>query len=364
MYFGEIFAEEHKPSRKKITFSIKPSLKHYLKRYGREVNLPVEYRDMMRFTYARPLIDPNGVETAWEEVSYDMREWEYLNEALIKCYSILKTEGDFSYAGNLKITRIDFCSFGNSQPFRIKIVNIHNGHYDFFYIKKADASRVYGLELENMLATARVMFLTCNETLVEEHIAGVPGDVFIKDYLARPETDKIRVMKSFVKFNEFCFARLLGDMRSYNFVVRIIPDIEMVHYKFRAIDFDQQCYEGRMRLYLPQFAKENFTLVKQSGELLNEEVLKQYTAEERSRLMHRIAAERYRMKALMDIMVKDEISTKEKTDQLKLELANHHRDTRFMKATTMGEVLKMHMKKVLGSHLKLISNNSKRRRYV
>jgi len=41
-----------------------------------------------------------------------------------------------------------------------------------------------------------------------------------------PLTNKIRFAKEFVKFNERCFVRLLGDMRSYNFVVDITPDIE------------------------------------------------------------------------------------------------------------------------------------------
>lgn len=363
MQFGNAMREEHKPSRKKITYTIKPRLRKYLKKYGREVALPVEYRDMMRFTYARPLIDDQGNETAWEEVSYDMREWEYLNESLVKCYSILKTEGDFSYSGNLRIARIDFCSFGNSQPFRIKIINVHNGHYDFFYIKKADASRVYGLELENMLSTARVVFLTCNETLVEEHIAGVPGDLFIKDYLNAPETDQLRVVKSFVKFNETCWVRLLGDMRSYNFVVRVIPDIEMIHYKFRSIDFDQQCYEGRARLYMPQFAKENFPIVQLATQMLNEDSLKQYQAEERSRLVYRISIERYRMKSLMDVMKEDEISTPEKRDELRYQLADYHKDPAFLKAKTMGEILKLHMKKLLMPHLKRISRVAVRRKF-
>ena len=65
-------------------------------------------------------------------------------------------------------------------------------------------------------------FLTNNDTLVEEHIPGIPGDVFIKDYLERSETNKIRLAKEFVKFNERCFLRLLGDMRSYNFVMTLL----------------------------------------------------------------------------------------------------------------------------------------------
>jgi hypothetical protein len=145
------------------------------------------------------------------------------------------------------VARIDYCSFGNSHPFRIRIVNKFNDNYDHYYIKIADASRIYGLELEHILSPNRITFLTNKNTLVEEHIAGIPGDLFISDYLHQPVTNRIRFSKEFVKFNERCFVRLLGDMRSYNFVVDITPDIEDVQYRIRAIDFDQQSYEGRKK---------------------------------------------------------------------------------------------------------------------
>ena len=50
-------------------------------------------------------------------------------------------------------------------------------------------------------------------------------------------------------------------MRSYNFVLAITPDIEDYQYRIRCIDFDQQSYEGRKNLYLPQFFKENNSFV-------------------------------------------------------------------------------------------------------
>ena len=56
-------------------------------------------------------------------------------------------------------------------------------------------------------------------------------------------------------------------MRSYNFVVDITPDIEDFQYRIRAIDFDQQSYEGRKNLYLPQFFKENIPLVETVHEI-------------------------------------------------------------------------------------------------
>ncbi|MDE1191099.1 MAG: hypothetical protein PW786_03040 [Arachidicoccus sp.] len=353
------FQEEATPSKKKPLYSIKPPLHEYLLKYGREVDLPVTYNDMLHFTYARPLLDTAGNETAWEQVSYDMREWEFLREGLVKCYAMLKTEGDFSYSANLNVERIDFCSFGNSQPFRVRIINVYNGNCDHFYIKKADANRVYGLELENLLSSSRVIFLTCNQTLIEEHIAGIPGDIFIRDYLNNPETNVVRLLKTFVKFNESSFVRLLGDMRSYNFVVDITPDIDDAQYYIRAIDFDQQCYEGRMRLYMPQFIKENYPIVEKAIQKLDPESVKQYQAEERSRLVYRITTERYRMKELIDVMSKDEISNPEKINQLKLELADHWKNPAFLKAKTMGAILKIQMKQMLLPNLNMVLRATK-----
>jgi hypothetical protein len=58
-----------------------------------------------------------------------------------------------------------------------------NDNYTNFYIKKADASRIYGLELEEILSPNRINFLLYKDTLIEEHILGIPGDVFIDQHL-------------------------------------------------------------------------------------------------------------------------------------------------------------------------------------
>ena len=63
-------------------------------------------------------------------------------------------------------------------------------------------------------------FLVYKDTLIEEHIAGIPGDDFIKDFLPKcTESEKAQIAKEFVKFKERCLIRLLGDMRSYNYVI-------------------------------------------------------------------------------------------------------------------------------------------------
>ncbi len=349
--------QEATPSRKKPFFPVSPALRQYLKTHGRETALPISYKDLLNISYSVPLTDKTGKDTLWEKALYDMRDWNYLKEGLINLYAILKTEGDYTYTKHLDVARIDYCTFGNSNPFRIRIVNRYNDNYDHYYIKKEDASRIYGLELEDMLSPNRMTYLTTHDTLVEEHIPGIPGDVFIKDYMARSETNKIRIAKEFVKFNERCFLRLLGDMRSYNFVVAITPDIEDYQYRIRAIDFDQQSYEGRKNLYLPQFFKENHPYVDLSLKNLNGDSMEQYRAEERTLVAYRVAASRYRLTDLLKIMAKDTISTEEKRKQLAFDLSEHFQTTVFDRCRSMGELVKQTLRFALKPYLSRIQRN-------
>jgi hypothetical protein len=346
-----------KPSRKKPMFPVSKPLRSYLRHHAREVKLPVAYSDLLNYTFSVPIRNKKGQDTLWEKTIYDKREWDFIREGLVNIYAILKTEGDLSFTSHLDVARVDYCSFGNSHPFRIRIVNKYNDNYDHYYIKIADASRIYGLELEHILSPNRITFLTDNNTLVEEHIPGIPGDVFIKEMMHDPVYNKIRLAKEFVKFNERCFVRLLGDMRSYNFVVDITPDIEDYQFRIRAIDFDQQCYEGRKNLYLPQFFKENYPLVQLCLAHLNKESIAQYQAEERTLITFRLASSRYRIKELLDIMSGDDISSKEKIDQLKAELNSYLSTTAFTRCRSMGQVVKRHLKLTLQKNLMLVQRN-------
>ena len=346
-----------KPSRKKPMYPVNHQLRNYLKLHGREVKLPVSYNDLLHYTWSTPIKDKNGKDTFWEKTSYDSKQWDYIRDGLVKIYAILKTEGDYSFTSHLDVARVDYCTFGNSHPFRIRIVNKFNDNYDHYYIKIADASRVYGLELEHILSPNRITFFTCDNTLVEEHIPGIPGDIFMQNMMNAPETNKIRLAKEFVKFNERCFVRLLGDMRSYNFVIDITPDIEDYQYRIRCIDFDQQSYEGRKNLYLPQFFKENYAFVDLTLSHLNKESIEQYQFEERTLITFRLASSRYRIKELLDIMGTDEISSPVKIDQLKKELNEHLHTSIFNKCKSMGQIVKTHMKKILQKNLLLVQRN-------
>ena len=338
-------------------YPVNDRLRHYLKLHGREVKLPVSYVNLLNYTGSVAIRDKNGKDTLWEKTSYDSRDWDYIREGLVKIYAILKTEGDYSFTSHLDVARIDYCTFGNSHPFRIRIVNKYNDNYDHYYIKIADASRIYGLELEHILSPNRITFFTDKDTLVEEHIPGIPGDVFIQQMMKAPETNAIRLAKEFVKFNERCFVRLLGDMRSYNFVVDITPDIEDYQYRIRCIDFDQQSYEGRRNLYLPQFFKENYPFVDLCLTHLNKESIEQYQFEERTLITFRLASSRYRIRDLLDIMTKDTISTEAKTAQLKQELADYFHASAYRKCHSMGEIVKTHLKHTLRKNLLLVQQN-------
>jgi hypothetical protein len=196
------------------------------------------------------------------------------------------------------------------------------------------------LELEHILSPDKINFLVYNDTLIEEHIMGIPGDVFIKTLLSDcTETEKAQIAKEFVKFNERCMIRLLGDMRAYNYVIVPIHDFDHVVYKIRAIDFDQQCYEGNFKVYRPQFFKENYPMVKLVKEKLQTSSIEQYKDEERAVLAKRILSSENRINRLLEIMSADTLSTEIHLEQLKMELYRYTKDLNFKKAKSMGSIM-------------------------
>lgn len=327
-------------SKKKPTYPISKPLFSYLKQQGRIIKTPIYYDDLLRFQGSVSIYDKNGNDTLWINVYYSELEMQEINRNLKKVYSILHSDGSTAILPYLNIDSIDFCTFGNSKPFRIKVRNILNDNYLFLYIKKADASRIYGLELEDILSPNHINFLVHKNTLIEEHISGIPGDEFIEDYLNNcSERDKMEIAKEFVKFNERCFVRLLGDMRSYNYVFVLTHDFDRIQYRIRAVDFDQQSYEGNKQVYKPQFLKENNELVAMTVDLLKQASIDQYKNEERSLLAKRATSEAKRLEKLMDCMRNDQISTSEKVEELKMDLFDYTGDINFKKSNNMGDIL-------------------------
>ncbi len=326
-------------TKKKPIFPIRERLRNYLGRFNRERKLPTSYNRLLDWQESVPLYDSEGSDTLWQTVVYAPDEWGILERQLTAIYSILKTEGDASFMNQLYTDRVDYCTFGNTNPFRIRIVNAYNENQDYYYIKRGDASRVYGLELEHTLSPNLMHFLTCEETLVEEHVVGIPGDVFIERWLHNPNFKAVRLAKELVKFNERCFVRLLGDMRSYNFVIELTPDFEEVQIRIRAMDFDQQSYSGRKNFYLSQYFKDDNPLVEFCLEHLNLQTSKQYQKEEQAVIHRRMTTWGPRVQRLIECMKADRISTDEKVVSLRESLVEHYHDERFHHCRRMGDIL-------------------------
>ncbi len=326
---------------KKVPFEIEPRLRAYLKAYGREMKLPIMYTDLLRYSEGVTLYDKYGQDTLWISLLYAQNDLAHINEALKKIYAILRANGDMSVMQHLFVDRIDLCLYGNSKPFRVRIVNKINDNFDYFYIKNADASRIYGLELEHLLSPNRISYVVDENTLIEEHIAGIPGAEFFDNYLkvGRVENE-IRLAKEFVKFNERCFVRLLGDMHSSNYVIEIMPDFEDIHYRIRAIDFDQQSYEPRKSIYLPQYFKQNMPIIDVGLKHMTPMTVRQYQREERAMIASRIRYQSSQVNDLLSGMASATLSKPESVPILRQELADHYKDDRFLSCETMGELVK------------------------
>lgn len=331
---GADFRTERKPA-----VPIGPRLREYLAREGREVALPVSYERLRGYNQSVPLIERDGTDTLWETVAYPQDELESLSQGLLETYALLRGEGGMRVFRHVFVDRIDYCAFGNSQPFRIRIVNAYNENHDYFYVKIADASRIAGLELEHLLSPNRMHYLTELSTLVEEHVTGIPGDRFAARWLEGTNYHPVRLAKELIKFEERCLVRLLGDMRAYNFVVAVTPDFDATSIRVRAMDFDQQCYNGRLKFYLPGSFKENRPFVDLCAQHINAATADQYRVEEKSLIHRRHLAAPDRVKDLLLALAELPLSTPDRVVELAGGLAEHHKDKGFLGAKDMAGLI-------------------------
>ncbi len=335
-------------TKKKLLYPINEPLRSYLADHERNADA-IDYEELTRYTSAIALYDSHGTDTLWETVLFAPSDMESVHLQLKMVYSNLKSSGRVDVIDHLFIDRIDICPFGNTKPFRVRIVNRINDNFDYFYIKRADASRIYGLELENLLSPNAINYIVHKNTLVVEHIAGVPGDQFMKRHIDDEFLNKVRLSKEFVKFNERCFVRLLGDMHSSNFVVDVTPDFEDTHYRIRAIDFDQQSYEARKAVYFPQFFKQNLPFVEMGMEIMTPESMTQYQLEERSLILNRSISAKHTLNHLFEAMCSQPLSLEKNIIQLGKELAEHHQNQAFRHCTSMGKLVKLNLNTLLNS---------------
>jgi hypothetical protein len=129
-------------------------------------------------------------------------------------------------------------------------------------------------------------------------------------------------------------------MHSSNFVVDVTPDFEETHYRIRAIDFDQQSYEGKKSIYLPQYFKENNALIQLGMSVITPESMRQYQREERALIATRVKSARKELEDILLTMEGDDLAPKAHVNSLKQELAKHYENEDFLTCQSMGEILR------------------------
>jgi hypothetical protein len=343
-------AARHLISQKKPVYPPSDDLLDYLARYKRLADEGADYDSLLRSAGAVTLYDEHGADTLWNTVYYGPAEQREVHDALRLTYALLKADGDLSAVEHLYVDRVDLCLFGNTLPFRVRIVNALNENFDYFYVKRVDANRLYGLELEHVLSPNRINYLVHGTTLVEEHVVGIPADQFIREMMPTNRFDEVRLAKEFVKFTERCFVRLLGDMHSGNFVVDLTPDFEKMQYRLRPIDFDQQSHHWRRQVYQPQFFPQNHAVIALGMQHMNLTTYAQYRREERALIAGRIRSSEGRYVALMDAFREDLIAPRAFVRRLGEQLADFYGAGHFQRAQTMGELVEASLERVLRRH--------------
>ncbi len=344
-------ATSHIVSRKKSRYPISDFLASYLRSYGRIQSQGIRYSDLSHYSEMVPVYDQEGQDTHWATVFYTSNEQREIHRDLLVTYALLRSDGDLSGVKDLYVDRIDLCLYGNTLPYRVRIVNALNENFDYYYVKITDANRVYGLELEHILSPSRIHYYVYGDTTVEEHIIGIPGDVFIKNDLPSHRFNRVRLAKQFVKFDQRCLVRLLGDMHSGNFVVDVRRDFEKYHFLFRPIDFDQQSHHRKKMVYCPQEYPRNAPFREIVHEELAPDSILQYQREERALIERRVRVSHRRFDGLMEVMCEDIIADDESVAMLGAQLASHYADARFERCMTMGDLVSASIERLAGTEI-------------
>ena len=81
--------------------------------------------------------------------------------------------------------------------------------------------------------------------------------------------------------------------------------------------------------------------------LLNQATIEQYQKEERTLISRRYKSAERRIGSLLGIMSGEKLSSPEKVEQLRSELAEHYKSSVFDKAITMGQLVHAHIEFLL-----------------
>ena len=111
-------------SKKKPSYPVSKEFAAYLTEYGREEKIPIKYTDLLDWQESIPVYDKEGEDTLWRSVMYPQHQQDEIFSALTEIYGLMKTGGNMKVIEHLTVAQIDFCQFGNTNPFRVKIKNL------------------------------------------------------------------------------------------------------------------------------------------------------------------------------------------------------------------------------------------------
>ena len=117
---------------KKPTYPLNEFFLDYLARFDRVSKVSINYDDLLRFSGFINVFDQNDVDSLWIRVYYSEFERNEIDLNLKKIYSYLHSDGNLEVVKFLSVDAIDYCIFGNSKRFRIKVRNVLNDNYTYF----------------------------------------------------------------------------------------------------------------------------------------------------------------------------------------------------------------------------------------
>ena len=129
--------DDLKISLKKPSYPVSLPLKAYLQKFNRNIRLPIFYDDLLRFQGSVEVFDKNDKNTLWIRTFYSDSDRVEIDLNLKRIYTTLHSDGNEKIIPFLNVDAIDYCTFGNSKPFRIKIRNILNDNYAYFLCQKS-----------------------------------------------------------------------------------------------------------------------------------------------------------------------------------------------------------------------------------
>ena len=227
-------------SKKKVTFPVTPSLQVYLDAHGRSIEIPVSYDDLLRFE-GMPILDGNARTRSGSIACTACRPGRarpQFEAAVLHPHA----DGSDTILPFIRWTASRFALY-NTKPFRVKARM--SSTTTTFSCTSRNATLPASTGWNGATSVAEPHH-SCLPEHLSRNTSSASRDIFIAQRWNPVHAGQRAPPKSTSTTTLLLAAP--GDMRSYNYVVVITQDFDRIQYRLRAIDFDQQSYEGRTGL--------------------------------------------------------------------------------------------------------------------